>query len=119
MTRIAILGSTGSIGRSTLKIVETYPERFSVVSLAAGNNLGLAFEDEERALLRDLQAPQGLLLGIKVHIEDGEILELGPFRKPGDNRLLQLTLPTPRGGDMDQNRFSCFKSSLKGLRIIG
>src|SRR5882724_8314870 len=48
MTRIAILGSTGSIGRSTLKIVETYPERFSVVSLAAGNNLGLAFEDAKR-----------------------------------------------------------------------
>ena len=36
--RIAILGSTGSIGVSTLKIVEAYPERFSVTSLAAGNN---------------------------------------------------------------------------------
>src|SRR3954462_4432946 len=48
MTRIAILGSTGSIGRSTLKIVEAYPERFSVVTLAAGNNLDLAFEDAKR-----------------------------------------------------------------------
>src|SRR5512138_879723 len=44
MKRIAILGSTGSIGRSTLNIVEAYPDRFSVVSLAAGNNLDLAFE---------------------------------------------------------------------------
>ena len=44
MKRIAILGSTGSIGRSTLNIVESYPDRFSVVTLAAGVNLSLAFE---------------------------------------------------------------------------
>ena len=42
--RIAILGSTGSIGMSTLKIVEAYPERFSVTSLAAGSNVEVAFE---------------------------------------------------------------------------
>lgn len=42
--RIAILGSTGSIGVSTLKIVEAYPERFSVTSLAAGNNVDVTFE---------------------------------------------------------------------------
>lgn len=42
--RIAILGSTGSIGASTLKIVEAYPERFSIVSLAAGRNVDVAFE---------------------------------------------------------------------------
>lgn len=38
MKRIAILGSTGSIGRSTLSIVESYPNRFQVAALAAGNN---------------------------------------------------------------------------------
>jgi 1-deoxy-D-xylulose-5-phosphate reductoisomerase len=42
--RIAILGSTGSIGASTLKIVEAYPERFSLVALAAGKNVEVAFE---------------------------------------------------------------------------
>jgi 1-deoxy-D-xylulose-5-phosphate reductoisomerase len=42
--KIAILGSTGSIGNSTLKIVETYPDRFSVVSLAAGSNIEGAAE---------------------------------------------------------------------------
>ena len=36
MKRIAILGSTGSIGRSTLSVVESYPERFQIVTLAAG-----------------------------------------------------------------------------------
>src|SRR5690242_3662558 len=41
---IAILGSTGSIGVSTLRIVESYPERFNVMSLAAGRNVELAAE---------------------------------------------------------------------------
>ncbi len=44
MKRIAILGCTGSIGRSTLDVIRSYPERFSVVSLAAGKNLDAAFE---------------------------------------------------------------------------
>ncbi len=48
MKRIAILGSTGSIGRSTLSVVESYPERFQVTTLAAGNNAELAFEQAVR-----------------------------------------------------------------------
>ena len=44
MRKIAILGSTGSIGKSTLKIVEAFPDRFSVTSLAAGANVDLAFD---------------------------------------------------------------------------
>jgi len=48
MKRIAILGSTGSIGRSTLNIVESYPDRFTVTSLAAGSNLDLLFEQTRR-----------------------------------------------------------------------
>ena len=44
MRHLAILGSTGSIGQSTLRIVESYPERFSVVSLAAGRNVDVVFE---------------------------------------------------------------------------
>lgn len=44
MKHIAILGSTGSIGKSTLKIVEAYPERFRVTSLAAGKNIEAVFE---------------------------------------------------------------------------
>src|SRR5271169_1262832 len=48
MKRIAILGSTGSIGRSTLSVVESYPDRFQVSTLAAGNNAELAFEQALR-----------------------------------------------------------------------
>jgi len=48
MKRIAILGSTGSIGRSTLSVAESYPERFQIVALAAGDNLEAAFEQARR-----------------------------------------------------------------------
>ncbi len=48
MKRIAILGSTGSIGQSTLSIVETYPDRFQIAALAAGNNAAAAFEQTKR-----------------------------------------------------------------------
>ena len=39
MKNISILGSTGSIGQSTLSVVERFPDRFKVVALAAGNNV--------------------------------------------------------------------------------
>jgi 1-deoxy-D-xylulose-5-phosphate reductoisomerase len=41
LKRIAILGSTGSIGRSTLSVVEKYSDRYRVAALAAGNNIDL------------------------------------------------------------------------------
>jgi 1-deoxy-D-xylulose-5-phosphate reductoisomerase len=48
MKRIAILGSTGSIGRSTLSVAESYPERFQIVALAAGANVDAAFHQAQR-----------------------------------------------------------------------
>jgi 1-deoxy-D-xylulose-5-phosphate reductoisomerase len=38
-TKLSILGSTGSIGRQCLSVVEALPERFAVVALAAGSNI--------------------------------------------------------------------------------
>jgi 1-deoxy-D-xylulose-5-phosphate reductoisomerase len=48
MKRLAILGSTGSIGLSTLSIVEQFPERYQVAALAAGRNLDEAFAQTVR-----------------------------------------------------------------------
>lgn len=48
MKHLAILGSTGSIGQSTLRIVESFPDRFTVVGLAAGRNVEAAFEQCHR-----------------------------------------------------------------------
>lgn len=39
--RLAVLGSTGSIGRQTLEVVRAFPDRFKIVGLAAGGNLAL------------------------------------------------------------------------------
>ena len=41
MKKLSLLGSTGSIGCNVLDVVRQYPERFSVVSLAAGRNIKL------------------------------------------------------------------------------
>jgi 1-deoxy-D-xylulose-5-phosphate reductoisomerase len=41
LQKIAVLGSTGSIGRQTLDIMRTLPDKFKIVGLAAGENLGL------------------------------------------------------------------------------
>ncbi len=48
MKKLAILGSTGSIGQSTLSIVEQFPERYSVAALAAGRNIDEAFAQAVR-----------------------------------------------------------------------
>ncbi|MGB2878479.1 MAG: 1-deoxy-D-xylulose-5-phosphate reductoisomerase, partial [Dehalococcoidales bacterium] len=42
--RVAVLGSTGSIGRQTLDVIRAMPQRFRVVGLAAGKNLELLAE---------------------------------------------------------------------------
>ena len=48
MKRLAILGSTGSIGRSALSVVDAHPERLQVTALAAGDNAAVLAEQIER-----------------------------------------------------------------------
>ncbi len=48
MKRISILGSTGSIGRQSLAVVDAHPGKFEVVALAAGSNVQLAAEQAIR-----------------------------------------------------------------------
>jgi len=48
MKRLAILGSTGSIGRSALAVVDAHPSRLQVAALAAGDNAALLAEQIER-----------------------------------------------------------------------
>jgi len=75
MKRLAILGSTGSIGQSTLAVVAEHPEEFVVAGLAAGQNVKVLAEqirqfsparvsvqDEAAAArLRDLLPREGAL----------------------------------------------------------
>jgi 1-deoxy-D-xylulose-5-phosphate reductoisomerase len=48
MRNVAILGSTGSVGRSTLAVVDAFPDALKVVGLAAGGNIALLAEQVER-----------------------------------------------------------------------
>jgi 1-deoxy-D-xylulose-5-phosphate reductoisomerase len=59
LEKIAILGSTGSIGTSTLDVVRQHPEKFQVVALAAGSNV-----DEMIRQARDFQ-PQLISMSTK------------------------------------------------------
>jgi 1-deoxy-D-xylulose-5-phosphate reductoisomerase len=79
MKRIAILGSTGSIGRSTLSVVESFPERFHLVSLAAGSNVELAAEQTLRWKPRVIsmateEGVENLKRAIGHNVRDCEIL---------------------------------------------
>ncbi len=76
---ISILGSTGSIGQSTLSVVEKFPERFKVIALAAGNNIEL-LEKQARHFkpsLVSVASPaaaeklKGRLDGMKVEVLSG------------------------------------------------
>src|SRR5260370_41056074 len=48
MKSIAILGSTGSVGVTTLDVVERFSDRFQVVAMAAGRNIALMAEQVRR-----------------------------------------------------------------------
>ena len=45
---IAILGSTGSIGRNSLEVISSFPDRFRVTYLTANSNIDLLIEQAER-----------------------------------------------------------------------
>jgi 1-deoxy-D-xylulose-5-phosphate reductoisomerase len=79
--RITVLGATGSIGTQTLEIVAQYPDKFQVVGLTAGRNIGLfaqqirqfrpeivAIRDENlvpelQAAIAEIQPPPQILAG--------------------------------------------------------
>ncbi len=44
MKRIAILGSTGSIGRNTLEVIRNYPDKFRAVGLSTNSNIALLYQ---------------------------------------------------------------------------
>jgi len=66
MKRIALLGSTGSVGEQTLSVVAEFPERFRVTALAAGRNVAKLTEQvrrfrPERVALADAAAARELM----------------------------------------------------------
>src|ERR1051325_3909182 len=48
MKKVVVLGSTGSIGTSTLKVAEDLPDRIRLLGLAAGNNTELLLDQTRK-----------------------------------------------------------------------
>jgi len=48
MRKVVLLGSTGSIGTSTVKVAEDLPDRIQLVGLAAGNNANLLLQQAKK-----------------------------------------------------------------------
>lgn len=48
MKNVVLLGSTGSIGTSTVKVAEDLPDRIRLIGLAAGNNVELLLEQTRK-----------------------------------------------------------------------
>ncbi|WP_428772134.1 1-deoxy-D-xylulose-5-phosphate reductoisomerase [Vibrio sp.] len=65
MRKLTILGATGSIGASTLRVVEQNPDKFQVVALAAGSNVDKMYQlclqwQPQYAVMADKDAAQDL-----------------------------------------------------------
>jgi 1-deoxy-D-xylulose-5-phosphate reductoisomerase len=59
--RIALLGSTGSIGTQALDVISRFPEEFAVEALTAGNNIDLLIQQARKFL------PDSVVIGNPVH----------------------------------------------------
>jgi len=68
--QVAILGSTGSIGRSALSVIDAHPDRIRVIALAAGENAALLAEHVVRY--------QPLLVGVATDTARAELMQLLP-----------------------------------------
>jgi len=87
--RIAVIGSTGSIGRQALEIIRAFPERFEVVALAAGRNTVLLSEQAREFKPRYLFVQNG-----SVSSEYGECISLGEMVSLPD---VDIVLMAPAG----------------------
>lgn len=93
---ISILGSTGSIGRQTLDVIRSFPDRFSVGALTGHKNVDLLSEqvkvfNPELAVLTDRDAAQelsSLLAGYSTKILSGEEGLLTAAVYPGTDLLV-------------------------------
>lgn len=90
--RITVLGSTGSVGRNTLDLVERNPEQFKIEALTANNNVALLAEQARRhrpalaviAEARHYQALKAALSGTGIEVAAGLEDVIEAARRPSD-----------------------------------
>lgn len=74
MKAVSILGSTGSVGRQALEVIERFPDRFKVTSLSAGSNTGLLTEQMKKF------SPSAVCVGTKEQAREVEAAAGGKTR---------------------------------------
>ena len=89
--RLAVLGSTGSIGQQTLAIVRAFPERFRVAGLAAGSNISLLKEQVEEF------KPQFVSHAVKADIEGCEFMPIDEMAAHPDVDVVVSATPGASG----------------------
>jgi 1-deoxy-D-xylulose-5-phosphate reductoisomerase len=89
MKNLVLLGSTGSIGTSTMKVVADLPDRLRVVGLAAGNNVRLLAEQSAQC------CPEMISISDSARVAELQALLKKPMPvSSGPEGLIQLaTLP--------------------------
>ena len=88
MTRVAILGSTGSIGTNTLDVIQAMPERFEVISLSAASRIEQVCDQAKTFGAKRVCVAEGLaqkasqILGDTVEVVEGNdgLVELAEDR---------------------------------------
>jgi len=71
---VVLLGSTGSIGRNVLRVIESFPQRFDVVGLAANRNVEVLAEQVRRFEPRAVSVGDaGCVLDLKRLIDGAEV----------------------------------------------
>jgi 1-deoxy-D-xylulose-5-phosphate reductoisomerase len=108
MKRIAILGSTGSIGQSALAVVDAHPDRLRVVGLAAGENAGLLGAQMARYRPRVAAMASGAALDRLKQIGSAAGVELGTGR---DGLVAVASHP-------DVDLVLCASSGTEGLEAV-
>jgi len=91
--RLAVLGSTGSIGRQTLEVLRAFPDRFKVVGLAAGTNTALLREQAEEF------KPQFVFHAAKADIEGCEFMPMEEMAAHPD--IDTVVSATPGGSGLE------------------
>src|SRR4029434_5129883 len=89
MKNVVLLGSTGSIGTSTIKVAEDLPDRIRLLGLGAGNNVELLLEQtlkhkpeaisiSDPVKARELKATLGT--SVEVYCGEEGLLKLATLR---------------------------------------
>jgi 1-deoxy-D-xylulose-5-phosphate reductoisomerase len=112
MTRVAILGATGSIGRSALDVVDAHRDRLRVVGLAAGtSSAAMARQVEQYRPRAVAMASDAALLDVKRGVSAAACLGVGVWAAGRDGLVAVATQP-------DVDIVLCASSGTEALEAV-